>query len=229
MVQLSLLDSGVLRQLARVVHPLKDAFDRAEAPATALFIGGTNSSSLEGGRSVADAEAAYRAIANIVRPCVSHASAAAVVCSELAASDGTLIAGCTEALWRSAKSSAAHAPVEPDSLAALAAEVILCVVRCTSLVMRSSYAGPTPSDSDAGAAAGAVSKARAPDAMMKALVAQATASATLDAAQALLDALGNVVCSPRSVPRRSCEHSPDAAAELLLTLRALSEELRCLM
>ena len=224
---LSLLDSGVLHQLALVVHPLQNAFSRAEAPVSALSTGRLNSSSLEGGRSLADAEAAYRAIANIIRPCVPHASAAALVCRELAASDGALIAGCTENLWRSAKSEAAHALLEPDSVAALAAEVILCVVRCASL-MRSSYAGPTPSDSGTGAAdAGAVGTARAPDTIVKALVAQATASATLDAAQALLDAFGNV-CSPRSAPRRNSIQPPDAA-DFMLTLRALSEELRCLM
>ena len=106
----ALLDSGVLSQLTLVIHPLQDASDRADAPATALSTGRFTSSSLEGARSLADAEAAYRAMANIIRPCASHASAAAIVCSELAASDGVLIAGCAEALWRSAKSSCRPRP-----------------------------------------------------------------------------------------------------------------------
>ena len=176
----ALLDAGVLSVLAPfLLQPGREEPGfRSSASLSREEAGGV--SAAPDTLSVADAEAACRALANVLRPCVSsegRTGTAAKACCELAAAEG-VIAGLTAALRlqqaATDTSTDASLPVEPDGLSAAAVEALLCLIRCAAVVLASPPASP-PSECTRGFPA------------VAALVRQAAEAGTAEALQALLD------------------------------------------
>ena len=156
-----------------------------------------------GGGSFADAEAACRVLANVLRPCgAAGGQDAAQACSELAASDAA-IEGCTAVLRN-----AISFPIEAYAAALHAAEALLYVVGCAE-----------------GSASVAASAARAGSASVTALAGQASAAGTAAAVAVLLRGM------PEGSSGRELTDGPLMSAEgetdpLRRVLDALASRLR---
>ena len=219
----ALLDAGVLAALAPFLLPQGRVgpIHASSSHAACGTNSGTSASS-----SVAEAEAACRALANVVRPCAAsegRPGAAARVCQGLAAAGG-VIAGLTEALWTATAphSSESH-PVEPDSFAAIAVDALLGIVRCASLVVSSHPSAECSAAGDDNLsactsrfAATAHFEAGSLDAAL-AVASQAAAACIGEAVDVLMD---SEACGGR--PIRGAAVPPSSS------LLDLSAELRCL-
>lgn len=177
----ALVDAGVLPALARTLHP-----EGAGSPPETRVTHATPAATGLG--SLAVAEAASHALANVLRRCATGGQArlgdASRVCSELASRGA--IAGCTALLLQRQApeplADAAAPPEDADACTAYAAEALTCIVTCAVAAQGSSAAAALAREAEA-AGSEAAARRRALE------VADGQGSAVRDSLGALADAL----------------------------------------